>query len=329
MVAPPQRSNQQEQLRTRVECRLLSIVIPVYNEEDVIPYLRENLERWLTTLRCPREIILVDDGSHDRSWSLLAEWAAADKTVKLLSLSKNFGHQAAVTAGLDAANGDAIVITDADLQDPLETIDAMLAKYLEGYDIIYAQREKRLGETRFKRFTAWLFYRLMKTLVHRDLPADTGDFRMVSRRALDAMLRMRETQRFLRGMFAWIGFHQTAVRYVRQPRKHGVSKYPLSKMLRFALDAALSFSTIPMKLMSIAGFLIALFGLVYGGYAVLRWLVWHDTVQGWATLIVLLALIGGMILIGLGVVGEYVGRVYEEVKCRPIYVIRDRVNFDG
>ena len=308
--------------------RLVSLVIPVYNECETIPYLRNALTEWKHSLKCGLEVMLVDDGSKDSSSAMLCQWADDDPDVRVVVLSRNFGHQAAVSAGCRFARGEVIVIIDADLQDPLDVIPRMIDKYCEGYDVVYGRRISREGEGVFKRFTAWLFYRIMRFLVDQQLPEDVGDFRLVSRRCMDVVLQMGEVHRFLRGMFAWVGFRQTAVEYRRDARRHGQTKYPFSKMVRLALDAALSFSTVPIKLIGWAGFATAMLGLVWAVYSVIRALVLHDTVPGWTTLVVLFALVGGMILIALSVIGEYVARVYEQVKGRPLYVVRDVRNID-
>lgn len=310
-------------LRPRAAPRLVTLVFPVFDEEDGLPFLRASLEGWLGSFEHPCEVVLVDDGSRDASWALIDAWAAEDPRVRGIALSRNFGHQVAVTAGLAASRGDAVVILDADLQDPLEVIPEMLARWREGYDVVYGKRTAREGETAFKRFTAWLFYRLMRALVHRELPEDTGDFRLVSRRCLDVVLRMNETHRFLRGMFTWVGFPQAQVEYRRRARQFGVTKYPLWKMALLAWNAALSFSTLPVKLITLTGFATALFAVGYGLYAVVEKYVFHDTVPGWTGLVVLLGLVSASILLGLGVIGEYVGRIFEEIKARPLYVIRD------
>ncbi len=292
----------------------------------MLPTLRSSLETWRPTCQCATEIVLVDDGSTDASFILLADWARTDPSVKVISLSNNFGHQAAVTAGLFCAKGAAVAILDADLQDPLEVIPSMIERYCQGYDVAYGQRLSREGESLFKRFTAWSFYRVMRLFVHPNLPSDTGDFRLVSRRCLDAILQLNETHRFLRGLFTWAGFHQIAVQYHRRARPHGETKYPLRKMLRFAWNAALSFSVVPIQLISITGFFVATFGCAYGVYSVIRRIVWQDTVPGWTTLVVLLSLVGGAILLALGIIGEYVARIYEEVKKRPLFVVRESLN---
>jgi glycosyltransferase involved in cell wall biosynthesis len=312
----------------RRDAMLLSLVIPVFNEEAIIPHLRKATELWRNTVNVPVELVLVDDGSLDGSWALLAEWGREDSSVKAIALSRNFGHQAAVTAGLGFARGDAVVIIDADLQDPLEVINDMLLKYEQGFDVIYGVRISRAGESYLKLVTAWLFYRFMRLLVWKGLPPDAGDFRLVSRRCLDVVLSMDEVHRFLRGMIAWAGFKQTFVRYHRKKREHGTSKYPLRKMLSFAGNAALSFSILPIRAISISGLLVAGFGFTYGIYCVVRYLIFEDAVPGWTTIIVLLGVIGGMILLALGVIGEYVGRIYEEIKHRPLYIVQDCVNVE-
>jgi glycosyltransferase involved in cell wall biosynthesis len=312
-------------LRPRGLPQLLSIVIAVYNEEEVLPLLRKRLTEFVNTLGCQTEIILVNDGSADGSLGYLIEWAESDARVKVLNLARNFGHQSAVTAGLDHASGDAVVVMDADLQDPPEVIEAMLSEYANGYDVVYGRRISRAGETTFKRFTAWLFYRLMRILVHRDLPADVGDFRLVSRPCLNALLSMRETHRFLRGMIAWVGFPQTSVPYARDTRAAGQTKYPLHKMLRLAWTAAVSFSPTPLRLSSVLGVLIASLGMLQAVNAVARKLLNLYVVPGWSSVIVVTCLIGGSILISIGVLGEYVGRIFEASKERPLYIIASKV----
>jgi glycosyltransferase involved in cell wall biosynthesis len=315
-------------LRPRDNPALLSLVIPCFNEEPMVPVLRARLEALAATLPVPLELVLVDDGSTDRTLDLLFEWAAADARVKVLGLSRNFGHQIAVTAGLDHAGGDAVVIMDADLQDPPETIVEMLAEYRRGYDVVYGQRVARSGESWFKRLTAWAFYRTMRAFVMKDLPADTGDFRLVSRACLAALGKMRETHRFLRGMATWVGFPQTAVRYSRAARAAGQTKYPLRKMLRFAWTAALSFSPLPLRLSFLIGLLLTVIGIGYGTYAAVRFALGLYVVPGWTSMIVLLCLIGGAIQISLGVQGEYVARIFEEIKGRPLYLVATAANVE-
>ncbi|HEY7114942.1 MAG TPA: glycosyltransferase family 2 protein [Tepidisphaeraceae bacterium] len=303
----------------------LSIVIPVYNEEQTIPALRAALTPVLDALACDAQVILINDGSSDDTLGALADWAAEDPRVTVLCLARNFGQQAAITAGLDEASGDAIVIMDADLQDPPEVIPLMIGKYREGYDVVYARRASRTGEGPIKRLSAWAFYRLMRALVHRDLPADVGDFRLLSRPGLDALNSMRETHRFLRGMVAWVGFPQTAVEFDRPPRRAGKTNYPLRRMLAFAWTAAISFSPVPLRLSLLAGVLVGILGLADGAYALVRKITGH-TVPGWTSLMVMLCLIGGGVLLSLGVLGEYVGRIFEEAKGRPLYLVSRVLN---
>jgi polyisoprenyl-phosphate glycosyltransferase len=310
----------------REEPELLSIVIPVFNEEDVLPLLIKRLNALLNQIPCPTEVILVNDGSSDRTILMLRDASGADSRFKAVNLARNFGHQLAATAGLDAAHGAAIVLMDADLQDPPELILEMLDRYRDGYDVVYAQRIGREGESAFKRFTAWLFYRLMRALVHADLPPDVGDYRLVSRRALDSLNQMRETHRFLRGMVSWVGFPQTAVPFVRPARVAGLTKYPFSKMLRFAWTAMISFSPLPLRLSMIAGALIFSVGLIYAIYAVTRLLLGLYVVPGWTSVIILNSMGAGAILLAVGVLGEYVARIFEEIKGRPLYVVSERFN---
>jgi glycosyltransferase involved in cell wall biosynthesis len=300
--------------------RLLSIVVPAFNEEEVLPLLRPRLEALFGSLPCPVELVFVDDGSRDCTAAMLLAWAETDPRVTLLELSRNFGHQAAVTAGTDQARGDAIVIMDADLQDPPELIHDLLARYRDGFDVVYAQRSKRETDTVFKRSTAAIFYWIMRSFVHRELPGAVGDFRLMSRAVTDALRQLREGQRFIRGMVTWLGFTQTAVIFERPGRAAGVTKYPFRKMLRFAWDAILSFSSAPLRATSYLGLATFLFGLAVAAYSVFRWFR-GNTVAGWTSLMVLQALIGGAILIGLGMIGEYIGRIYEESKQRPIYIV--------
>jgi dolichol-phosphate mannosyltransferase len=304
----------------------LSLVIPVYNEADVLPLLRERLSAVVGGVPAAAEIILINDGSSDRTADVLFNWAEQDERVTVLNLARNFGHQTAVTAGLDHATGDAIVIMDADLQDPPEVIYEMLVAYCRGYDVVYGKRIARRGESAFKRWSAWTFYRIMRMIVHQDLPADVGDFRLISRRCLDAVTSMRETHRFLRGMVSWVGFPQTAVAFVREPRAAGQTKYPVWKMLKFAWTAAISFSPLPLRLSFGLGVLLALLGITQAINALVRTALGFYTVPGWTSLMVVVCLIGSAILISIGVLGEYVGRIFEESKGRPLYVVAEAFN---
>ena len=304
----------------------LSLVIPIYNEQEGLPYLRSQLEAWLPTLGDIRyEVLLVDDGSKDESLTFCLSWAKDCPDIKVISFSRNFGHQAAVTAGLEYAQGEAVVILDADLQDPLTVIPKMIDRYEEGYDVAYGQRISREGETCFKKATAWAFYRVMQHCVYKDLPKDTGDFRLVSRRVVDAVNAMPEGHRFLRGMFAWVGFNQIAVPYAREERRFGETKYPLSKMCRFAWHAITSFSALPIRIVSVWGALVAVVGFLVCLYALFSWIA-GNVVQGWTSLMGLIALLGGSSILAIGLVGEYVGNIFEEVKGRPVYIVQKILN---
>jgi len=308
-------------LRARARPARLSLVIPMYNEEAMAVHLREAVEDFARTLPSELELVLVNDGSSDQTLSYLAEWAGADDRVRVLHLSRNFGHRIAVTAGLDHATGDAVVVIDADLQDPLNVIHAMIDRYCEGYDVVYGQRESRAGDSAYKRFTAWAFYRIMRGMVYRDLPPDVGDFRLISRPCLDAVAQMRETHRFLRGMVAWVGFPQIAVLYHRQPRVAGSTKYPLRKMLAFSWVAATSFSTLPLRFSMIMGALAGVIGIEEGIRALLAYFLGWYTVPGWTSLTVIVALIGSAMLMSIGILGEYMAKLYEQAKGRPLYVV--------
>jgi glycosyltransferase involved in cell wall biosynthesis len=299
----------------------LSLVVPMYNEEAVISLFRDAVRTFASLFPGELELVLVNDGSSDRTLQLLVEWAGVDDRVRVLHLSRNFGHQIASTAGLDYATGDAVVLLDADLQDPLSTIYEMIDRYSDGYDVVYGQRVSRAGESAYKRFTAWLFYRIMRAFVYRHLPPDVGDFRLISRQCLDAVKQMRETHRFLRGMVAWVGFPQIAVAYHRQPRVAGSTKYPLSKMLAFSWVAATSFSTLPLRLSAIFGAVVGVIGIEEGIRALLAHLLGWYTVPGWTSLTVFMSLIGSAMLISTGILGEYIAKLYEQSKGRPLYIV--------
>jgi dolichol-phosphate mannosyltransferase len=316
-------------LEPRPDPDLLSFVIPMHNEAEVLPALVQRLDALATSLPCPVEWVVVNDGSRDQTGAMLAGWAARDPRVKFVDLARNFGHAAALTAGLDHTSGDAVVIMDADLQDPPEVVIAMLARYREGYDIAYAQRTKRHGETAFKIATAAGFYWVMRRFVHRDLPANSSDFRLMSRDAVQALGHLREGQRFLRGMVTWIGFSQVAVPFERPSRAAGTTKYSTRKMMAFGWDAILSFSMLPLRIASYFGFVTFVIGALFGLRILIHSLFYNDLVPGWATLVVLQSLLGGAILVCLGMVGEYVGRIYEEIKQRPIYIVRRRMNLES
>jgi dolichol-phosphate mannosyltransferase len=272
------------------------------------------------------EVILVNDGSSDGTLQKIADWAGEDHRIKVLHLSRNFGHQIAATAGLDYASGDAVVLIDADLQDPLPVIHQMIERYCEGYDVIYGQREARLGESRSKLFTAWLFYRLMRVLVYQRLPVDTGDFRLISRECLDGLKSMRETHRFLRGMVAWAGYPQFALKYQRAARVAGLTKYPLRKMLAFAWTAATSFSSVPLQVSLVFSLIMGLIGMEEATRAFLAWLLGWYAVPGWTSLMIMDSLLGSVLLFSIGVIGQYIGLLYEQSKDRPLYLVSQTFN---
>jgi polyisoprenyl-phosphate glycosyltransferase len=306
----------------------LTVIIPLLNEQEVIPELHKRLHGLLESLEVTWEVIFIDDGSTDRSVELLRALAADEPRYKLIILSRNFGHQIAVTAGMDHAEGEAVVIIDADLQDPPELIRDMLAKWREGYDVVYAVRTKREGDGLFKRATAAVFYRTMRLLVGLEIPVDTGDFRLTSRRVVLALRALRETHRFVRGFVVWVGFRHVAVQFVRAGRFAGTTKYPLRKMLRFAIDGITSFSTVPLRLASLFG---ALSG--FAALAIALWSMWvhffvKAVVPGWTSILLAVSLVSAAQFLMIGILGEYVGRIYEEVKRRPLYIVGDRQNFE-
>jgi polyisoprenyl-phosphate glycosyltransferase len=313
-------------LTPRSRPALLSLVIPIFNEEEVLPLLVARITDLLSQTGCATEVLLVDDGSSDRTIFALRALAESDSQFKVIALARNFGHQIAATAGLDFARGDAVVLMDADLQDPPELVLEMIQKYEEGYDVVYARRISRENESIFKRASAWLFYRGMRLMSGQDLPVDTGDFRLMSRRCVDALNSMRETHRFLRGMVTWVGFSQTAVDFVRPGRAAGTTKYPLTKMIRFAWTAALMFSAAPLRVSFVAGTLLFGIGVWYALFALFTLLTGGYLVPGWTSLIMISCLGSGVNLLAIGVVGEYVAKIFEQIKERPLYLIGERVN---
>jgi polyisoprenyl-phosphate glycosyltransferase len=303
--------------------KLLSVVAPVYNEEATIEQFYSRVCTALEGMRF--EIVLVDDGSTDGSDAELRKLAVNDPRVRIVQLSRNFGHQTALTAGLDHARGDAVVMLDADLQDPPELIPRMLDHWRAGCDVVYAVREQREGESRFKLATARWFYSLFDKLAQVELEHNSGDFRLLDRRALDALLSMRERNRFLRGMTVWVGYRQAAVPYKRDPRYAGKTKYTLPKMLRFSLDAISSFSHRPLQLATLLGFLISTLAFIAIPVVVVLRLS-GSYLPGFGSVTIAVLLLGGIQLIAIGLIGEYVGRIYDEVKGRPLYLVRGRVN---
>lgn len=307
---------------------LLSIVVPVFNESEVIDAFYERTRKVVNLLDfLSYEIIFVDDGSKDDSYKKLLNLADLDPQVRIIKFSRNFGHQIAITAGIDFAQGDAVVIIDADLQDPPEVIEKFIEKWKEGYEVVYGIREKREGETILKILTAALFYRILKALVKIDIPVDTGDFRLISKRVVKRVKKLRETDRFVRGLISWVGFKQTGILYTRDKRYAGETKYPYRKMIKFAFDGITSFSTIPLKLASWLGYLASSLAFLYACSVFIQKALGY-TVQGWATIMVGLLFLGGVQLICLGIIGEYIGRIFNEVKRRPMYVIEQTHNLE-
>jgi polyisoprenyl-phosphate glycosyltransferase len=302
---------------------LLSVVAPVYNEEGTVEEFYTRVCAALEGLRF--ELVLVDDGSKDASAAILDRLADGDPRVHVISLSRNFGHQTALTAGLDHARGDAVVMLDADLQDPPELIPRMLDSWRSGCDVVYAVRQQREGETRFKLTTARWFYKLFDKLAQVELEHNSGDYRLLDRQALDALLSMRERNRFLRGMTVWVGYTQAAVPYKRDPRYAGETKYTLSKMLKFSLDAISSFSHRPLQLATLLGFLISTLAFIAIPIVIGLRLA-HSYLPGFGTITIAILLLGGIQLMAIGLIGEYVGRIYDEVKGRPLYLVRARRN---
>ena len=305
----------------------LSVVVPCMNEEEAIPLLVERLISATATWKGAREIILVDDGSTDETWRAIVTAHETEPGVRGVKLSANRGHQAALTAGLEKSRGERIFMLDADLQDPPELIDEMMALMDQGYDVVYGRRTARRGESLFKKFSAYLFYRLLNRLSDIEIPNDTGDFRLVSRRALDAVLDMPERSRFIRGMFSWVGFRQIGIEYVRDERVVGETKYPFGAMLRFALDAITGFSTRPLRVATRLAFLSLATTFIMIVY-VFASLIFFQAVPGWASMLVAVSFFSGIQLLTLGIIGEYLGRLYLEAKNRPLYYTSEEIGGD-
>jgi polyisoprenyl-phosphate glycosyltransferase len=307
------------------EPTLLSIAAPMHDEEDTARQFYERVVACAGDV--PFELVIANDGSRDGTGAVLAELAAEDKRVKVVTLARNFGHQAALTAALEHSSGDVVVMLDGDLQDPPELIPQMLDRWREGADVVYAVRSMRQGETAFKRTTARWFYKLFRSLADIDLTPESGDFRLMDRRPLDALLAMPERNRFLRGMSVWVGFTQTAVTFEREARTAGRTKYTLGRMLRFSFDAITSFSYRPLQFATLLGFVFSAFAFLLMPLTIAaRYTNIYE--RGVPTTIVVVALLGGIQLICVGIIGEYVGRIYDEVKHRPLYVVRDRANLE-
>jgi len=307
----------------------LSVVVPLYNEELNIDYLFERLVTVLSRLNMKYEIICVNDGSKDNTLERLIEYHHQNSEIKVVNLSRNYGKEIALSAGLDYANGNAVVPIDADLQDPPELIAELVEKWREGYDVVYATRRSREGESWVKRFTANVFYRTLDSISSVPIPRDTGDFRLLDRRVVDALKQMPERNRFMKGLFAWVGFKQTSVLYDRPSRYKGETTWNYWQLWNLAIDGFTSFSFIPLKVWSYIGLLVAMPSFFYATFLVIRTLIFGVDFPGYASIMVAILFLGGVQLVSLGIIGEYIGRVYEEVKRRPLYLVRESYGFDS
>lgn len=301
----------------------LTVIIPIYNEEDNIQLLYDRLLSVMQSMQVTYEFIFINDGSRDRSIFLLKDLAKAHSEVKFINFSRNFGHQIAVTAGLDRAKGEAVVIIDADLQDPPELIAEMYAKMSEGYEVVYARRRSRKGESAMKKWTAKTFYRILSSITSVDIPVDTGDFRIMHRRIVDELKNMPEQHKYLRGQISWIGFNQTYVEYDREQRFAGETGYTYRKMLQFALDGITGFSDVPLKIVTYFGFIVTAFAFIVLAYVLLSRFIWEDYVQGWASTMITILFLGGIQMIAIGIIGEYLSRMNANIRQRPLYIVRE------
>lgn len=305
-----------------------SVIVPMYNEEEVIEQTYKRLKEVMDGVAEPYELVFVNDGSRDKCADIVRGITEQDGNVRLLDFSRNFGHQIAITAGMDYAAGRAIVVIDADLQDPPSVIPAMIEQWKAGYDVVYGRRLKRKGETIFKKVTANLFYRTLRSMTIVDIPVDTGDFRLIDRKVADVLRGLKEKNRFVRGLVSWVGFKQTSVEYVREERWAGETKYPLRKMIRFALDAITSFSHKPLKIATYLGFGVSLLSFLYLLVVLYERLFTDRTLPGWSSLIAFNLLFNGITLVLIGIIGEYIGRIYDESKGRPLYIVREALGYE-
>lgn len=306
-----------------------SVVVPVYNEEAVVMECYTRLKAVMEHILEPYELLFINDGSRDKTEEIIKTIAKEDACVRLITFSRNFGHQAAISAGIDMSQGQAVIIIDADLQDPPEVISEMIEKWKQGYDVVYGKREKRKGESAFKRITAKVFYRFLAMQTDMDIPVDTGDFRLIDRKVCDVLTGLSEKNRYVRGLVSFAGFRQTSVSYVRDERFAGETKYPLKKMLSFAMDATTSFSKKPLKIAGYVGSLMSIVSFVYLFVALYQKLFTDRTVSGWASTVSIMLLFHGVTLMILGIMGEYIGRIYDEVKNRPLYIVKEKTGFCG
>ena len=329
MAMPDPKPRMPNPTNRRAENPLISVILPCLDEEDVLTETLARLNRMaLAQTDCRFEFIFVDDGSRDRTPDILRQAAAADDRVRMMRFARNFGQQIAVTAGIEMAAGDAIVLMDADLQDPPEVVARMVALWRDGYDVVYGTRSSRRADSLVKRATARMFYATINRLSEVPIPSDTGDFRLMSRQVVNVLRQMPERHRFIRGMVSWVGFLQTSIPYERPERFAGITKYPLRKMVRFAADGILSFSTKPLQLSIALGMVAAGLALAGIAYALFMRIFTNTWVEGWTALMMAVLFMGGVQLLCLGILGEYVGRIYSEVKRRPLYVVAETVGFD-
>ncbi len=313
-------ASQEDTVLNALASPIYSIVAPVFNEEETLPHFYERIVQVMEGVGEPFELVLINDGSRDGSFRVMVVLHGRDPRVGVIDFSRNFGHQIAISAGLDYARGKAVVVIDSDLQDPPEVIPALIERWKQGAEVVYAQRATRQGETKFKLFTASLFYQLIGRITSVSIPRDVGDFRLMDRNVVDTLVKMREQHRFMRGLSAWVGFKQEAVQYDRQERFAGTTKYPLTKMIKFSLDAITSFSHLPLQLATSFGFFLAGISLLGIIVAVFLRLV-TGAIVGQASTLILVLFLGGIQLIFLGIIGEYLGRIYDEVRARPLYVV--------
>jgi len=300
-----------------------SVVIPAYNEQEVISETYNRLTRVMSGMDEPYELIFINDGSTDETAHIIAGFCENDPAVRLINFTRNFGHMSAISAGMEHARGQAIFVIDADLQDPPEVFTEMAARWKEGYHVAYGKRIKRKGESVFKRWSAALFYRFLRRMTSVDLPSDTGEFRLIDRKVCDAVNRMPEKSRYIRGLVSWVGFRQVPVEYTREERFAGVTKYPLRKMVAFAMDAVTSFSYKPLKLATMLGFLISLLSFLYILFVLYQRFFTDQTITGWASIIAAVLFTQGIVLMILGLMGEYIGRIYTELQNRPLYIVQE------
>lgn len=299
----------------------LSVIIPIYNEELNIQLLYSRLKKVVNEIGLPHELIFINDGSRDRSMEMIRQLALEDQSVRFINFSRNFGHQVAVSAGLDHSTGKAVVIIDADLQDPPELIIPMYKKLKEGNEVVYAKRRARKGENFLKKFTAKMFYRILRKLTNIQIPVDTGDFRIMDKKVVDVLKKMPERQKFLRGQISWIGFRQTFVEYDRDERHAGKTGYTYRKMIRFALDGITSFSNFPLRFASVAGFIVSGIAFLLILYTLVSRLILQDTERGWTSIMLSVLFLGGIQLIGIGIIGEYIARMSDNIRQRPLYIV--------